>query len=85
MAWDNIDHMHIWKQRLIPIACCVLHNFIRWENASDRLFEDFDVQDLVTNEEGDTSRPLSNIDLSLTSVAEMNATRDRIAAFMWHD
>ena len=39
---------------LIPIACCALYNFIRWENASDRLFGDFDVQDLVTNNEGDT-------------------------------
>ena len=37
------------NQRLIPIVCCVLHNFIRQENASDRLFGDFDVQDLVTN------------------------------------
>ncbi|KAK9232941.1 hypothetical protein WN943_023189 [Citrus x changshan-huyou] len=64
------------KQRLIPIACCTLHNFIRRENASDRLFGDFDVQDLVTNDEGDTSRPLTNIDLSPASVAEMNATRD---------
>ena len=31
------------KQRLIPTACCFLRNFIRRENASDRLFEDFDV------------------------------------------
>ena len=73
------------KQHLILIACRVLHNFIRRENASDRLFGDFDVQDLVTNDEGDTSRPLTNIDLSPASVAEMNATRDGIAAFMWHD
>ncbi|KAH9714534.1 DDE Tnp4 domain-containing protein [Citrus sinensis] len=42
-------------------------------------------RDLVTNDEGDTSRPLTNIDLSPASVAEMNATRDEIAAFMWHD
>ena len=73
------------KQRLIPIACCTLHNFIWRENASDRLFGDFDVQDLVINDEGDTSRSLINIDLSPVSVTEMNATRDEIAASMWHD
>ena len=49
------------------------------------MFGDFDVQDLVTIEEGDTSRPLTNIDLSPASVAEMSATRDRIAASMWHN
>ena len=49
------------------------------------MFGDFDVQDLVTIEEGDTSRPLINIDLSPASVAEMSATRDRIAASMWHN
>ena len=42
------------------------------------------MQDLVTNE-GDTGRPLINIDLSPVSVAEMNTTRDRIGAYMWHD
>ena len=43
------------------------------------------MQDLATNEEGDTSRPLTNIDLSPASVVEMSATRDIIAASMWHD
>ena len=41
------------------------------------------MQDMVTNE-GDTSRPLTNIDLSLTSATKMNATKDRIATSMWH-
>ena len=31
------------KQRLIPISCWVLHNFIQRKNTSDRLFEDFNV------------------------------------------
>ena len=39
------------KQRLISIIYYALYNFIRRENASDRLFGDFDVQDLVTNDE----------------------------------
>ena len=81
----DMHNYSLHKQRLIPITCYVLYNFIRRENANYRLFGDFDVQDLITNEEGDISRPLTNIDLSLVSVVEMNATRDRIAAFMWHD
>lgn len=63
----------------------ILHNFIQWKNTSDRLFEDFNVQDMVTNEEMDTSKPLNNIDLSLISIAEMNITRDRITTSMSYD
>ena len=39
----NDNNYSLRKQRLIPIACCALHNFIRRENTSDRLFGDFDV------------------------------------------
>ena len=60
----DMHNYNLHKQRLIPIVCCALYNFIRRENASDRLFGDFDVQDLVTNEEGDLIRPFTNIDLS---------------------
>ena len=49
------------------------------------LFGNFDVQDLIINEKGDTSRPLININLSAASVSHMNATRDEIKASMWHD
>lgn len=71
----DMHNYSLRKQHLIPNACCILHNFIRRENASDRLFEDFDVQDMITSEKGDTSRPLTSIDLSPASVAEMNATK----------
>ena len=43
------------------------------------------MQDLVSNEEENTSKPLTNIDLSPASIAGMNATRDIIAAFIRHD
>ena len=43
------------------------------------------MQDMVINEEIDTSKPLTNIDLSPASVAKMNAKRDKIATSMWHD
>ena len=56
----------------------MLHNYIRRENASDRLFEDFDVQDIITKKERDTIRPLTYINLFPPSVVKMNATRDDI-------
>ena len=44
----DMHNYSLHKQCLI--ACCVLHNSIRRENASDRLFGDIDMQNLVTNE-----------------------------------
>ena len=64
------------KQWLAPIACYVLHNFIQRENTRDRFFDDFEMQDMIIDDEGDTSKPLNNIDLFPASVVEMNATRD---------
>ena len=40
---------------------------------------------MVINEEGNTSTLLTNIGLYSTSVAKMNATRDRITTSMWYD
>lgn len=40
------------RQRLIPVACCVLHNFIRRQVRRDGLFEQFQVEHLdVVNQE----------------------------------
>lgn len=64
------------KQWPGPIACYVLHNLIQRENTRDRFFDDFEMQDMIIDDEGDTSKPLNNIDLFLVSVVEMNATRD---------
>ena len=43
----DMHNYSLRKQRLISIACYALHNFIRRENASDRLFGDFDMQDFM--------------------------------------
>lgn len=51
----DVHNYNLCKQHLIPIVCCVLHNFIQWEKASDRLFENFHVQDMVNKEEWDIS------------------------------
>lgn len=41
------------RQQLIPIVCYVLHNFIRRETRRDRLFEEFQVEDLdMPDQEG---------------------------------
>lgn len=70
------------RQRLIPIACCVLHNFIRKEAQRDRLFEAFDVEDMIFDTE---DRPVPDMDMTAANIAIMNTTRDRIAAALWRD
>ena len=36
---------------LIPIACCVLYNFIKKETHRDKLFREFELEDLIIVEE----------------------------------
>ena len=40
----------IRRQRLIPIACCTIHNFIRMQNGVDTLFDQY-VEQLVDMDE----------------------------------
>lgn len=77
----------IRRQRLIPIACCVLHNFIRREARRDGLFEQFQVEDLdvVDQEEVGDSQQIPDIDMSQSSLNQMGAIRDDIAGQMWLD
>lgn len=77
----------IRRQQLIPIACCVLHNFIRREARRDGLFEQFQVEDLdvVDQEEVGDSQQIPDIDMSQSSLNQMGAIRDDIAGRMWLD
>ncbi|KAM5567595.1 hypothetical protein ABKV19_015593 [Rosa sericea] len=70
------------RQRRIPIACCVLHNFIRKEARRDRLFEAFDVEDMIFEEENST--PV-NLDMSQENLAQMTNVRNEIAEDLWQD
>ncbi|KAL6294157.1 hypothetical protein ACE6H2_002299 [Prunus campanulata] len=70
------------RQRRIPIACCVLHNFIRKEARRDRMFEEFQVEDMIIDTENTTP---PNIDMSAANIAQMGDIRDKIAADLWQD
>ncbi|KAK3189221.1 hypothetical protein Dsin_028782 [Dipteronia sinensis] len=39
------------RQRLILIVCCVLHNFIQKEARHDRMFREFELEDMIIDEE----------------------------------
>ena len=74
------------RQRLIPIACCVLHNFIRSQGRGDKMFKEYENEDMLIDGEGEgEGRSIPNIDLSLTNVALMSNVRDEIANKMWRD
>lgn len=70
------------RQRRIPIACCVLHNFIRKEARRDRMFEIFDVEDMIFDEDNTAE---ANLDMSPENLAHMSNVRDEIATDLWHD
>ncbi|XP_021820766.1 uncharacterized protein LOC110762438 [Prunus avium] len=70
------------RQRPIPIAYCVLHNFIRKEARRDKMFEEFQVEDMIIDSENTTT---PNIDMSARNIAQMGDIRDKIAADLWRD
>ena len=88
-----LKHMPNYKlrrQRLIPIACCVLHNFIRSQGHGDRMFREYENKDMLIDGEGEgegegEGRSIPNIDLSPANVALMSNVRDEIANKMWRD
>ncbi|KAK3182900.1 hypothetical protein Dsin_030186 [Dipteronia sinensis] len=49
------------RQRLILIACCGLHNFIRKEARHDRLFREFELENMIIEEEAETN--IFNLDI----------------------
>ena len=70
------------RQRQIPIACCVLHNFIRKEARRDRMFEEFQVEDMIIDSKNTTA---PNIDMSAKNIAQMGDIRDKIATDLWQN
>ncbi|CAB4302319.1 unnamed protein product [Prunus armeniaca] len=70
------------RQRRVPIACCVLHNFIRKEAGHDRMIKEFQVEDMIIDSENTTP---PNIDMSARNIAQMCDIRDKIATDLWRD
>ncbi|KAK9289613.1 hypothetical protein L1049_007770 [Liquidambar formosana] len=68
------------KQTRIVIAACAIHNFIRMEAQQDILFDEYDNEELVIEEEqiGSSTPNIIEMDRSSTSRREMVDIRDRI-------
>ncbi|KAK2656258.1 hypothetical protein Ddye_009310 [Dipteronia dyeriana] len=82
----NMPNYKLRRQRLVPIACCVLHNFIRSQGRGDRMFREYENEDMLIDGEGEAeSRTIPNIDISLSNVVLMTNVRDEIAKQMWRD
>ncbi|KAK3188730.1 hypothetical protein Dsin_028291 [Dipteronia sinensis] len=73
-----------FKATPIPIACCVLHNFIRSQARGDMMFMEYDNEDMLFDDEGE-GRAIPNIDLTPSNVALMSNVRDEIVRKMWRD
>ena len=70
------------RQRLIPNACCTIHNFIRLQHRIDRLFGQYSVEDLITNEQG-LRVDQQGINIDATQANQIAQVRETIANQMW--
>ena len=72
------------RQPSIVVACCTLHNWIHLSTQNDKLFREYEVEDLsIEGEEESTSSTNHSIDLLDESAAAMATCRDQIAKVMW--
>ena len=72
----------IRRQRLILIACCTIHNFIRMHNGVDTLFDQY-VEQLVDMDEQWLSVEQQGVNKN--QAAEMAQVRQTITNEMWED
>ena len=77
-----MPNYHPRRQICIPIACCVLHNFIRNEACRDRMFEQFEVENMIFAEKQERT---TYINMSSRNLAQMSIIRDKIAEDLWCD
>ena len=80
----------ISRQRLIVIACCALHNFIRMYNRADEMFHVWEgsfVRNSDTNLAGAARVGSGGTEEAFNSWAQrvMSEYRDAITASMWAD
>ena len=73
------------RQKLIPIACCTLHNFIRGEDRADRLFTLYVREGLQIHEENGIDVVQEGVQVDMSQHSQMSAIRELIANQMWHD
>ena len=61
----------------------MLHNFIQKESCCDRMFEQFEVEDMIFAEEKE--RTTIDINMSSGNLAQMSIIRDKIVEDLWCD
>ena len=61
----------------------MLHNFIRKEACCDRMFEQFEVEDMIFAKEKE--RTTIDINMSSGNLAQTSIIRDKIAEDLWCD
>ena len=79
-----MPHYKLCRQGNMMRAYCTIHNFIRMATRNDRLFTQFNIDNLIVEGEGmDNSGELSHtIDLTDQAAEVMAAYRDQIVGLM---
>ena len=95
----HMNNYQLQKQVMIPVACAVLHNFIRRSREPDELYQQFDqdgvpiniIDPSLTTEYIPRTSSTENADNHEVSVdnrsrttADLNAFRDQLTWQMWH-
>ncbi|KAG6488995.1 hypothetical protein ZIOFF_050253 [Zingiber officinale] len=81
----DMPNYPITRQRLILVACCAVHNFIRRHHAMNNLFMEYSSDDmLMSGVEGDFNDQ-EPIPIDSNQTAQMRNIRDEIASNMWND
>ncbi|KAL4011963.1 hypothetical protein IC575_029030 [Cucumis melo] len=77
----------IKTQKYIPIACCIVHNYIRLNDRQDDLFNDFSNELMIVEDTHNLSANLQSdiieLDVSRQHLREMARARDDIANQIW--
>ncbi|XP_055961841.1 protein ALP1-like [Mercurialis annua] len=81
----SIPSYPLRRQKLIPIACCTLHNFIRKEDRADKLFTLYGREGLEVYEEDNLRVVQEGVHIDMSQQSQMSAIRDNIADQLWND
>ncbi|XP_042386600.1 uncharacterized protein LOC121978303 [Zingiber officinale] len=81
----DMPNYPITSQRLIPLACCAVHNFIRRHHAMDNLFIEYSSEDMLMSGVEDSFGDQETIPIDPSQTAQMGHIRDDIASHMWND
>lgn len=82
----SIPYHPLRRQKLIHIACCALHNFIRQEYRVDTLFTQYGREGMELSYEIDTINVVQEgVLVDMSQQQKMNIVRETIANQLWVD